>query len=181
MAKRKLTDKEKIKQLQKQLKETQQQLKYANLKKEAYETMIQVAEEELDIIIEKKRGAPRQAVQKIRQKHPTVGLRVLCGLFGKTRQAYYKAQKRQEQQEEKNQLLLKKIRKIREEMPGLGTRKLHHLTVSYRRKHGIKLGRDKMYDLLRRENMPGAGRSLLSEKGVLGQLTRIIVMFATRT
>ena len=57
MAKKKLTDQEKIELLQKQLKETQQQLKYANLKKEAYETMIQVAEEELNIKIEKKRGA----------------------------------------------------------------------------------------------------------------------------
>ena len=44
MAKRKLTDKEEIEQLQKQLKETQQQLKYANLKKEAYETMTVVAQ-----------------------------------------------------------------------------------------------------------------------------------------
>ena len=57
MAKKKLSDKEKIEQLQKQLKETQQQLKYANLKKVAYETMIQVAEEELNITIEKKSGA----------------------------------------------------------------------------------------------------------------------------
>ena len=89
----------------------------------------------------------------MRQKHPTVGLRVLCELFGVTRQAYYKAQKRQEQQEEKNQLLLKKVQRIRQEMPGLGTRKLHHLTISYRKKHGIKMGRDKLFDLLRRENM----------------------------
>lgn len=74
-------------------------------------------------------------------------------LFGLTRQAYYKAEKRYEIQEEKNQLVLKKIRKIREEMPGLGTRKLHYLTVSFRKKHDIKMGRDKMYDLLRRENM----------------------------
>ncbi|MEM6844553.1 MAG: hypothetical protein AAF632_20200 [Bacteroidota bacterium] len=59
MAKKKLTDQEKIEQLQKQLKETQQQLKYTNLKKEAYETMIQVAEEELNITIEKKSGAKR--------------------------------------------------------------------------------------------------------------------------
>lgn len=51
MAKKKLFDQEKIEQLQKQLKETQQQLKYANLKKEAYETVIHIAEEEFDITI----------------------------------------------------------------------------------------------------------------------------------
>ncbi len=55
-------------------------------------------------------------------------METLCGLFGLTKQAYYKAQKRYETQEEKNQLVLKKIWKIREEMPGLGTRKLHYLT-----------------------------------------------------
>lgn len=57
MAKKKLSDQEKIEQLQKQLKETQQQLKYANIRKEAYETMIHIAEEELNIYIEKKPGA----------------------------------------------------------------------------------------------------------------------------
>lgn len=51
-------------------------------------------------------------------------------------------------------------------MPGLGTRKLHHLTVSYRRKHGIKLGRDKMYELLRRENMLTVAAPLAFGKGV---------------
>lgn len=80
-------------------------------------------------------------------------METLCGLFGLTRQAYYKAEKRQELQEEKNQIVLRKIRKIREELPGVGIRKLQHLTVSYRKKHGIKMGRDKMYELLRRENL----------------------------
>jgi transposase InsO family protein len=80
-------------------------------------------------------------------------METLCGLFGLTRQAYYKAEKRQVLQEEKNQIVLRKIRKIREELPGVGTRKLHHLTISYRKRHGIKMGRDKMYDLLRSENM----------------------------
>ena len=57
MAKKKLSDKEKIKQLQDQLKEAEKQLKHAQLKQEAYETMIGVAEEELNIRIEKKLGA----------------------------------------------------------------------------------------------------------------------------
>ncbi len=38
-------------------------------------------------------------------------------------------------------------------MPGVGTRKLQHLTVSYRKKHYIKMGRDKMHESLRNENM----------------------------
>ena len=57
MAKKNLSDKEKIKQLLDQLKSTEQQLKYAQLKQEAYETAISIAEEELNIKITKKSGA----------------------------------------------------------------------------------------------------------------------------
>ncbi|WPP50923.1 DUF1153 domain-containing protein [Catalinimonas niigatensis] len=57
MARKKLSDKEKIKLLESQLKESQQQAKYEKLKREAYETMINIAEEEFNIQIEKKRGA----------------------------------------------------------------------------------------------------------------------------
>ena len=45
MAKRKLTDQEKIKQLKQRLKDSEQQLKYEKLKREGYETMIDIAEE----------------------------------------------------------------------------------------------------------------------------------------
>jgi hypothetical protein len=57
VSKKKLSDKEKIKQLERQLKDTHQQLKYERLKGEAFETMIGIAEEEFNIKIEKKRGA----------------------------------------------------------------------------------------------------------------------------
>lgn len=62
MPKKKLSDKERIKQLEKQLKESQQQAKHEKLKREAYETMtvrraIDIAEEEFNIKIEKKLGA----------------------------------------------------------------------------------------------------------------------------
>ena len=57
MAKKKPTDQKKIEQLQKQLKETQQQLKYEKLRSKALDIMIDVAEEDLNIVIRKKRGA----------------------------------------------------------------------------------------------------------------------------
>jgi hypothetical protein len=57
MGRKKLSDKEKIKKLEQQLKDTHQQLKYERLKSEAFETMIGIAEEEFKIKIEKKRGA----------------------------------------------------------------------------------------------------------------------------
>lgn len=57
MPKKKLSDKERIKQLEAQLKESQKQAKYEKLKREAYETMIDIAQEEFNIKIEKKPGA----------------------------------------------------------------------------------------------------------------------------
>ena len=54
MAKRKLTDKEKIEQLQKQLKSTQKALKEAELKNKLLDTMIDIAEEKFDVPVRKK-------------------------------------------------------------------------------------------------------------------------------
>lgn len=44
--------------------------------------------------------------------------------------------------------MIEKVKKIREDLPGTGTRRLHHLTISYRKKHGIKIGRDKLHKIL---------------------------------
>jgi len=56
--------------------------------------------------------------------------------------------------------MIEKVKKIRQDLPGTGTRRLHHMTVSYRKKHGIKRGRDKLYDLLRAYHLlPKRGRS----------------------
>lgn len=57
MPKKKLSDKERIKQLEAQLKESQQQLKHEKLKSETLDTMIDIAEEELEVKIRKKSGA----------------------------------------------------------------------------------------------------------------------------
>jgi transposase InsO family protein len=74
-------------------------------------------------------------------------------LFGLTRHAYYKAVKRKEQQDIRDHLMIEKVKKIREDLPGTGTRRLHHMTISYRKKHGIKMGRDKLHEVLRKADM----------------------------
>ena len=50
-------------------------------------------------------------------------------------------------------LVLELVMEIRKEMPRIGTRKLYHLLVPELRSHHIKLGRDKLFALLREENM----------------------------
>ena len=77
----------------------------------------------------------------------------LCGLFGKSRQAYYE-QLWQEDKNEVNQMaVLEQVIKIRERLPGIGTDKLHHLLTDFLAEHHIKLGRDKLYDLLREHHL----------------------------
>lgn len=56
---RKQSQTEKIKALEKQLKQTQQALQDEKVKSRAYEIMIEVAEEELNIPVRKKPGAKR--------------------------------------------------------------------------------------------------------------------------
>lgn len=84
----------------------------------------------------------------MRQKHPNVSLACLCGLFGFTRQAYYDAVNHEKKTSIANMVVLCLVKEIRAVMPLLGTRKLlSELEVSLQ-EHGIKIGRDKLFDLL---------------------------------
>jgi transposase InsO family protein len=47
-----------------------------------------------------------------------------------------------------NSIILKRVSEIREKMPRLGTRKLHYMLTDILPKHDIKIGRDKLFDLL---------------------------------
>jgi transposase InsO family protein len=71
-----------------------------------------------------------------------------------TRQAFYKARSKRSQQEQDESLILRGITGLRKHMPRLGGRKLYDLlALGLRRAHGIKLGRDKFFDLLRRHGL----------------------------
>ena len=49
--------------------------------------------------------------------------------------------------------VLEQVIKIREQLPGIGTDKLHHLLRDFLAEHHIKLGRDKLYALLRENHL----------------------------
>jgi putative transposase len=76
-------------------------------------------------------------------------LKIICGLFGKTRQAYYKQKRAEEQMVLQHAFILKEVGEIRSQMPRVGTRKLKYLLEGVLQKHGIHMGRDKLFDLLR--------------------------------
>ena len=73
---------------------------------------------------------------------------MFCELFGYTKQAYYKQFNNQVKGLQCNQQLKDAVLMIRHQMPRLGGRKLHFLL-----KTSHPIGRDRFFDLLRKENM----------------------------
>lgn len=85
----------------------------------------------------------------MRQSHPAESLKRLCALFGVTRQAFYEAQLHDNRTSIAHMIVLTLVKDLRAEIPILGTRKLLFLLEEEFLKHGIKMGRDKLFDLLR--------------------------------
>lgn len=75
----------------------------------------------------------------------------LCGLFGNSRQAYYKALRRDAQEAFQEKLVLDLVAGIRKKSKTSrwGVRKLYPLLQGDMALMGIKMGRDKLFDLLR--------------------------------
>ena len=76
-----------------------------------------------------------------------------CYVFGKTRQAWYYATNHSLGQTISDSLVVKLVKAIREEQPRIGTRKLYNLLSPHLNAHGIKMGRDKLFDLLERYDL----------------------------
>lgn len=80
-------------------------------------------------------------------------LRVLCRLLGYTRQAYYKSKRRVERVAIESEVVLQEVVRIRNSQRRVGARKLHHMMRGFCSGHGIEMGRDALYDLLREHSM----------------------------
>lgn len=94
-----------------------------------------------------------QTIQTLRHTCPETSLHRLCGLFGKSRQAYYKWVEQKTQERFHNTIILNLVDDIRACIPRIGTRKLFHMLGPEFSAHGIKIGRDKFFDVLRSANM----------------------------
>jgi transposase InsO family protein len=70
-------------------------------------------------------------------------------LFGYSRQAYYEAALNFSETSIANAIVLTMVKEMRQEIPILGTRKLLFMLSEEFLRHGIKMGRDKLFDLLR--------------------------------
>jgi putative transposase len=78
---------------------------------------------------------------------------VVCKLFSISRDGWYKYQKRQVQTKAKESIVLELVRQERKQQSRVGTRKLHvGLKPKFAESH-LKIGRDRLFDILRNNNM----------------------------
>lgn len=77
-----------------------------------------------------------------------IGLAKLCGWFGITRQAYYQEDWKVIELSNETEVLLKEVLNIRKDHKRIGTRKLYKMLAPILMEHQIKIGRDKLFDLL---------------------------------
>ncbi len=84
----------------------------------------------------------------MKENFPHIGLARLCGWFGITRQAYYQESWKQMDKGVETEVLLKEVLRIRKDHKRIGTRKLYEMLTPFMMEHQIKIGRDKLFDLL---------------------------------
>ena len=77
----------------------------------------------------------------------------MCTLFGKTRHALYDHQWRRSREVYTDDIILKYVKELREQLPRLGTRKLLYKIEPLLQAHGIKVGRDYLFDLLKHHRL----------------------------
>ena len=90
----------------------------------------------------------------IKEKHITrMGVGPLCRLFGKSRQAFYHRKHSFLEKEEQELIVLELVAQVRRELPGLGGHKLYKCIYQPLRTNGIKIGRDKLFTILRNHKL----------------------------
>lgn len=77
----------------------------------------------------------------------------ICQEFGYCRDSYYKLKRRDQVLRTTSQKVLSLIQERREILPREGGRKLYNYIRPYLSENHIKMGRDKLFDLLRDQNM----------------------------
>lgn len=83
-----------------------------------------------------------------------VNLATVCGRHaGRVRQAWYAATRRAERTSYQTDAILQEVRRVRREVPGMGTHKLHNELRMFLTRHHIKLGRDRLHMRLKEHGM----------------------------
>jgi len=82
-----------------------------------------------------------------------VSIAAVCRKLGMTRQNYYARRKQRRRREIDADLVVQLVVAQRHEHPRLGTRKLHFLVKERLQEAGVKLGRDRMFEVLREREL----------------------------
>ena len=93
------------------------------------------------------------AVDHMRLAFPLLSLTLICSFFDRHRQSYYDAVKREKEADDIADRVLRMVRQIRRILPGVGTEKLYFLMKDWLVETGIKMGRDKLHELLREHDL----------------------------
>ena len=94
-----------------------------------------------------------QSLKELKKDYPQSSMEDLCAAFGKSRQAYYKAERKRQDKELIEDLIVEEVKRLRKYQPKSGGRKLFYLLQPFFKKEGIKMGRDRLFDLLRKRNL----------------------------
>jgi hypothetical protein len=70
-----------------------------------------------------------------------------------SRQAHYQQQARDKVQQKQAEMVVEKVQEKRQKHPRMGGRKLLHELREWLQKAGLKIGRDRFFDLLRKAGM----------------------------
>jgi transposase InsO family protein len=89
----------------------------------------------------------------MKQYYPSAGLGKLCGLFGKTRQAFYDMSWHSSDEQIQEAFIIDKVKSIRQTIKGIGGLQLHGMLKEELQLYNITIGRDSFYELLRKHNL----------------------------
>lgn len=84
----------------------------------------------------------------MKDSYPHISLVRFCRLLGVTRQAHYQHRWHAQALGIEHELVLQQVHAIRHDHRRLGGRKLHGMLEPFMLEHGIKMGRDALFDLL---------------------------------
>jgi putative transposase len=77
----------------------------------------------------------------------------ICERFGLKRDSYYKFQRRNKKSTERSNKVISLVKERRKEQSREGGRKLHEALIEDFMMYGLKVGRDKLFDILREHHM----------------------------
>lgn len=76
-----------------------------------------------------------------------------CELFGITRQAHYQKRSREQIQSQENEIVLEMVRQVRRKHPRMGCRKMLYKIQPMLAQERLKMGRDRLFELLGEMNL----------------------------